>query len=115
MTVDEFVKRRVLPEFRNIVAMIRKIMQEIAPAAQEAIAYGIPVWKCSKIFAVLSPTKKDITVSFTHGRSFKDKYRLLRGVGKVSKHIKFKRVEGVRKNVLRYYVKQAVQFDSRRS
>lgn len=112
MTVDEFVKRRILPEFSYIVAMIRKLMREMAPSAREEIAYGIPVWKGNKIFAVLSPTKKDITISFTHGRSFKDKYGLLRGVGKVSQHIKFKRLEDVQKGILSYYVKQALAFDT---
>jgi hypothetical protein len=31
MTVDEFVKTKVLPEFQPIVAMVRKLMLEMAP------------------------------------------------------------------------------------
>jgi hypothetical protein len=33
MTVDEFVKTRVLPEYRDVVAMLRELMREIAPQA----------------------------------------------------------------------------------
>jgi uncharacterized protein YdhG (YjbR/CyaY superfamily) len=49
MTVDDFVKRKVLPEFQPIVVMIRELMKECAPAAQEVISYGIPVYKVKRI------------------------------------------------------------------
>jgi uncharacterized protein YdhG (YjbR/CyaY superfamily) len=42
MTVDDFVKTKVLPEFLPIVAMIRELMKDCAPNAQEVISYGIP-------------------------------------------------------------------------
>ena len=111
MTVNEFIKQRVLPEHRDSVAMIRQLMREEAPDAKEVIAYGIPVWKGKRIFAVISPTKKDITFSFSRGAQFEDKYGLLRGVGKSSKHIKIKNASDVSKTVLRYYINQALKFD----
>jgi hypothetical protein len=114
MTVDEFVKHKVLPAHQDIVAMIRQLMRETAPDAKEIISYGIPVWKGKRILAVISPTKKDITFAFSRGAEFEDKYGLLRGVGKVSKHVKIKRLEDVNKSALRYYVKQAVEFDTNR-
>jgi hypothetical protein len=114
MTVDEFVKHKVLPAHQDIVAMIRQLMRETAPDAKEIISYGIPVWKGKRILAVISPTKKDITFAFSRGAEFEDKYGLLRGVGKVSKHVKIKRLEDVKKSALRYYVKQAVKFDTDR-
>ena len=111
MTVDEFVKNKVLPEFQDIVALIRQYMREMAPGAQELISYGIPVFKGNKIFAVISPTKKDITFSFSRGAQFEDRYNLLGGVGKTSKYIKYKKIDDVKKDVLEYYVKQALDFD----
>lgn len=45
MTVDEFVKTRVLPEFQPIAAMLRELMREMAPDAHEEIRYGIPAYK----------------------------------------------------------------------
>jgi hypothetical protein len=111
MTVDEFVKQRVLPEHQDSVAMIRRLMREVAPSAKEGISYGIPVWKGKRIFAVISPTKKDITFSFSRGAQFEDKYDLLRGVGKASKHIKIKNVGDANKTALRYYIRQALKFD----
>jgi len=111
-TVDEFVKRKVLPEHQAIVAVIRKMMRELAPKTHEEIAYGIPVWKGNRILAVISPTKKDITFSFSRGSEIDDRHGLLRGVGKVSKHVKIKRLTDVNKTALRDYIRQAVKLDA---
>ena len=111
MTVDEFVETRVLPEFRDVVAMLRQLMREMVPEAKEAIGYGIPTYKRKLIIAVISPTKKDITFSFSRGAEFEDKYGLLDGEGKVSKFVKIKSLENVNMEALRYYVNQAVKLD----
>jgi hypothetical protein len=113
MTVDEFVKTRVLPEFWPVVAMIRELMKECAPEAQEMISYGIPAYKTKRIVAIISPTKKDITFSFSRGTQFEDKYNLLRGVGKSSKHVKIKNLASANREALRYYIKQALEFDAK--
>jgi hypothetical protein len=113
LTVDEFVKTRVLPEFQPIVAMIRELMKECAPKATEIISYGIPVYKIKKIFAVISPNKEGITFSFTHGTEIEDRYNLLRGVGKVSRHVKIKDLANVNKEALCYYIKQALEIEAK--
>jgi hypothetical protein len=113
MTVDEFVTSKVLPEYRGIVELIRQYMRELAPGAQEIISYGIPAYKVKRIIAVISPTKKDITLAFSRGAEMEDGYALLQGVGKISKHLKFKSVGEVKKEVLAYYVKQALDLDSK--
>jgi uncharacterized protein YdhG (YjbR/CyaY superfamily) len=113
MTVDDFVKTRVLPGLQPVVAMIRELMKECAPEATESISYGIPAYKVNKILAVISPTKKDITFSFSRGTQFEDKYNLLRGVGKSSRHVKIKDLGSANKEALRYYIKQALEFDAK--
>ena len=112
-TIDDFVKHKVLPEHQDIVAMIRELVREMAPNASEAISYGIPVWKGKRILAVISPTKKDITFAFSRGAELEDKYGLLQGVGKVSEHVKIKYLKDVNKDALRYYIKQALEFDAK--
>ena len=88
-------------------------MREVAPQAEEEISYGIPAWKLQRIIAVVSPTKKDITFSFSRGAQFEDKYGLLRGVGKSSKHVKIKSLDAVNKEALRYYIGQALELDKK--
>jgi hypothetical protein len=113
MTVDEFVKARVLPEFQPIVAMLRELMREMAPDVIEEISYGIPAFRGNRILAVISPTRKDITFAFSRGAEFEDRYGLLQGKGKVSKHVKIKDVQSVDKDALRYYIRQALEFDAK--
>ena len=70
------------------------------------------MWKKQRGLAVVSPTKKDITFAFSRGAEFEDKYELLQGVGKVSKHVKIKDAQNAPKAALKYYIKQAMQFDA---
>ena len=109
--VDDFVARRVLPDLRPAVAMIRALMRECAPKAEESISYGIPAYRVRKIIAVISPTKKDITLSFSRGAQFRDEYGLLRGMGKSSKHVKIRDVASANKEALRYYIREALRLD----
>lgn len=113
LTVDEFVKTKVLPEFHLVVTEIRALMKECAPNAQEIISYGIPAYRAKRIVAVISPTKKDITFAFSRGAEFEDRYGLLKGVGKVSKHVKMESLADVNKEALRYYIQQALELDAR--
>ena len=112
MTVDEYLRTKIRLEQQGIVETLRKFMHEMAPNAHEEISYGIPVWKGKRILAVISPTKKDITFAFSRGADFEDKYGLLQGVGKVSKHVKIKDIHDVNIDALRYYIKQALEFDA---
>jgi len=112
-SVDEFVKIKVLPEFHPVVAMIREMMKEYAPEAQELISYGIPSYRVKRIIAVISPTQKDITFAFSRGAEFEDPYSLLKGVGKVSKHVKLKNIDSANREALRYYIGQALEFDKK--
>lgn len=111
-TIDEFISQRVQPEHREIVLKIRKLMRELAPSAAEVLTYGILGWKVRRIIAVVSPTKKDITLAFSQGASFADKYGLLRGTGRVSKNLKFQDAKDVKKTILTYYVKQALRAEA---
>lgn len=113
ITVGDFVKTRVLPEFQPVVAMIRELMRETAPEAEEEIRYGIPAYKSRRIIAVISPTKKNITFAFSRGAAFEDKYGLLKGKGTVSKHVKIRSIHDVNMEALRYYIRQALEFDEK--
>jgi uncharacterized protein YndB with AHSA1/START domain len=111
MTVDEFAETMVLPEFQPVVAMLRKLMHETAPGVKEGLMYGIPAYTGRRPLAVISPTKKDITFSFSRGAEFEDTYGLLKGKGKISKHVKIKNIQDIDKDALRYYIKLALKFD----
>jgi hypothetical protein len=113
MTVDEFVMRKVLPEFHPVVAAIRSLMRESAPDAKEVISYGIPMYIQKQTLAWINPNKKGITFGFTYGAAFEDRYGLLRGVGKHARHVKMKNLVDVNTPALKYYIKQAQKLDKR--
>ena len=110
-TVDEFMKFKVALEHHEIVNELRELMRDLAPDAEEVISYGILAWRGKRVLAVISPTKKDITLAFSQGAEFEDQYGLLRGVGKVSKHVKIKSLQDINKEALAYYIKQALKLD----
>jgi hypothetical protein len=109
--MDEFIRSKMLPAYWDVVALIRKDILEIVPEAKEVISFGIPAFKVKHIIVHISPTKTDVTLSFSHGANFEDKYGLLEGVGLESKYLKLKNVSEVNKEVLAYYLKQALAFD----
>ena len=113
ITVDDYVNSKVLPEHRETVAMLRVLVRECAPHAEEVISYGMPVFKArNKIFAWIIATKKDITFSFREGVQLEDKFNLLRGTGKHARHMKIKSVDSVDRDVLRFYIGQALDLDA---
>src|SRR4030081_2173298 len=111
MTVDEFVERTVLPEFRPVVADLRKLMREYAPKAKEEMSYGLPMYIQRLTLAWISPSKTGVTLSFMRGVGFEDKYGLLRGTAKHARFVRMKNMGDVNKPALRYYVKQALKLD----
>jgi hypothetical protein len=114
ITVDEFVKTKVLPQFQPIVRALRTLLHKYAPEAREFMSYGVPNYKGKRGIAVISPAKTHITLAFSRGADFKDRYGLLEGVGKVSKNVRFKDLKDINEDALRYYIKQALEFDEKR-
>ncbi len=111
MTVDDFVNSKFPLEHRETVATLRALVRECAPHAQEAVSYGMPVFKGRTIFAWIIPNKKGITLGFTRGARFEDKFDLLRGAGKSGRHIKIRNAGSLDRDVLRYYIGQALDLD----
>ena len=111
-TVDAFVEEQVLPEFHDIVAMLRALMRECAPQATERISYGLPMWIGNSTLAWISPSKRDITFGFTYGREFEDRYGLLKGTGKHARHVKIRKLADANPEALRSYIRQALERDS---
>ncbi|HTY47965.1 MAG TPA: DUF1801 domain-containing protein [Methanomassiliicoccales archaeon] len=113
MNVEEFVEKKVLPQYRPIVAAIRRFVRTDFPALSEEISYGILAFRKKHIVAVISPTKKGITLAFSRGAEFDDRFGLLEGVGKRSKNLRMSSVDEIDLKVLSYYFGQAVGLDLR--
>lgn len=113
MTVDEFIRTKVLPEYRDVVNAFRALMKTYAPEAAEIISYGIPAYRLRRNIIYISPTKKGITFAFSEGASFDDPYGLLEGVGRKSKNVRVRRVADIDERAMAFYIRQAVEKDDR--
>ncbi|HEV7759878.1 MAG TPA: DUF1801 domain-containing protein [Acidimicrobiales bacterium] len=111
--VDEYVADKLEPWQQDIVEALRELVRESAPDSHELITYGSPGWKgtSNKLLAIISPSKKHITFSFSRGAELDDAYDLLEGSGKVTRHVKIKDMAGVHHEAFRGYVAQAVKLD----
>jgi hypothetical protein len=113
MTVDEFVQKKVPRQYRDIVAELRTLMRKHAPKAEELVFYGLPMYRLEKPIAWISPSKSGITMGFREGKSFDDKFGLLKAASRHSKNVLMKSLADVNRPALRSYIKQAVELDSK--
>ncbi len=111
MNVDEFVEKKVLPQYGDIVAAIREHVRTNFPELKEEISYGILAFRRRRIVAVVSPTKKGVTLAFSRGAEFNDERGLLEGVGKKSKNLRMGNIKEFDGNAITYYLEQAVTLD----
>lgn len=112
--VDAYVAARLEPWQREIVEGLRSLVREAAPGSSELITYGLPGWKggSNKLLAIISPSKKHVTFSFSRGADFHDVHGLLEGSGKVTRHVKIEDAADIDRAALRDYVTQAVKIDA---
>jgi hypothetical protein len=116
-SIEEFINAKVLPEYREIVDMFRRLIQEEFPNIKEEMRggtekyYGIPVYRVNRIIISLSPTKRGITFSFTDGKQFEDKYSLLEGEGNKSLNLRIDSAKNYKDEILTYYILQAIKID----
>jgi len=109
--VDEYVKTKLVPEYQDIVRVLRELMTQCAPEAHEVMSRGSPAWKGNKILAIISPSKTHITFAFDRGVEFEDAHGLLAGTGKRTRHVKIKNLDTIDQNALCDYIEQAVRLD----
>lgn len=110
-TVDALVNADADTALKPVIAAVRAEMRSAAPKIEEFLGYSMPMWRGNGHVAFMSSIRKDVKLGFVHGLKMEDKYGLLKGKGKVTRHLVFKSGADVKPTVLRYYIRQAVAFD----
>lgn len=106
------VEEKVLPEYHDVVAMIRQLMRECAPDAAEKISYGMPLWEGNEPLAWITASKTGISFGFMQGMTFDDPYGLLKGRGKWARNVKLRKPADANIEALRHYIMQALERDA---
>lgn len=115
--IKAFIKEKVKPEYVPLVAAFRELMANDFPEIKEEMRggteayYSVPVYRLNRIIITLSPTKEGITFAFSEGKSFKDNYKMLEGVGNKTLNIRLKSIDQFDADKMRYYIQQAVDID----
>ena len=110
--VDTYVQDKLDPRYHDIVARLRSLFREEAPTATECLTYGSPAWRGARILAVISQSKTHLTFAFERGAEFTDRFGLLDGVGKKTRHVKIRAAGEIDESALRDYIRQAVRLDA---
>jgi len=116
--IQLFIESKVLPEYLPIIERFRTLIKNKYPNLKEEMRggtekyYGVPVYRHNKIVITLSPTKKGITISFTKGKKFEDKYSLLEGEGNKTLNLRISKTDDYKDEILQYYIEQAINLDS---
>jgi len=117
--INQFIKDKIKEEHQPIFLKFRSLIKAKFPTLKEEMRggtekyYGVPVYRHNRIIISVSPTLKGITFSFTDGKQFKDKYKLLEGVGKKSLNLRISDPKGYKDEVLEYYILQAIELDEK--
>lgn len=118
-TINQFITDRIKKEYQPIFTQFRVLIEAKFPFLKEEMRggtekyYGVPIYRHNRIIISVSPTLKGITFSFTHGKQFKDKYKLLEGVGNKSLNLRISNPEDYKDEILEYYISQAIELDSK--
>lgn len=113
-TVDEWVAQHVEPDLLPIVDGLRALLRTLAPTAREEVGYNMPMYHGRHVpLAYITAARHHITLSFTVGVNFDDKYGQLRGSAKHARYLRFKSVDDINETHLRYYIRQAIKHDRR--
>lgn len=110
-TVDALVEAEADAALKPVIAAVRSAIRKDAPKVEEFVGYGMPMWRGAGHLAFMSSIRKDVKLGFVRGLRMDDKYDLLKGRGKVTRHLIFRTVDDVKPTVLRYYIRQAVALD----
>lgn len=110
-TVDALVQADADATLLPVIAAVRAEMRSAAPKVEEFVGYSMPMWRGRSHLAFMSSIRKDVKLGFVRGLRMEDRYKLLKGKGKVTRHLIFKALDDVKPAVLRYYVRQAVALD----
>lgn len=91
-----------------IVKQLRSVILETCKADEE-IKYGGLLYSKNKPFTGLFVSKAHVSMEFSEGAQFDDNKKLLQGIGKHRRHLKFTSASEINKTVVKNFLIQALK------
>src|SRR5438132_11097032 len=99
---------------RGLAYQLRELVAEVMPNVVEVpwpklrmASYGVGPKKKSEHFCYISAQKDDVNLGFYYGAELPDPQKLLRGTGKLLRHVKIREPKAIRSRALRQLLKVA--------
>lgn len=87
-----------------VLEVLRHLVHESLLGVSEDVKWGFPVFKKTKDFAYVRFSKQHVTLGFYNIDKINDPENLLEGKGNTLKHIKIKKLEDIRVDVLKEWL-----------
>jgi hypothetical protein len=112
-TVDEYI--RGLEDWqKELVAELRGLVREAAPAATESIKWAQPVYGDNGPFCYIRAFKKHVNFGFWRGVELPDEAGILQGSGDKMRHVKLTAMEDIQREPFQALVREAVELNRRK-
>ena len=107
--VQDFIDQiRMMDEAKyGILEQLREIVFDLCPEVDERMMYGGIILSHSEDFGGLFVYKNHLSFEFSLGFKFKDPDKLLEGGGKYRRHLKIRPADGVNREEVSFFVRQA--------
>jgi hypothetical protein len=114
MTIEEFLKSYD-PKVQEVCLKLRGIVLELLPETEEILytgwknfTYGTGESRADKdLIIYVAPFKDSVNLGFFRGAKLPDKKKLLKGTGKLLKHIKLKTMEDFEIDDIKQLIREA--------
>ncbi len=114
MNIEEFIKT-YNPEVQSICLQLRKIALELLPNSEEILytgwknfAYGTGKSRSeSDLIIYIAPFKDSVNLGFYRGVNLNDPKNLLKGTGKLMRHVKIKSMTNLPIEDLKHLINEA--------
>lgn len=99
---------RAPEEQKKVMEIIRALIREEVPSVNENFKWSRPVFSTDSDFAYFKTAKSYVTFGFFKFDKIKDHLNLLEGTGKNMRHIKIKKADDVKVEILRKWIRQVL-------
>lgn len=108
--VDEYIAG-LEPWQAEIVAEVRRVILEAAPAVEESVRWDQPVYETNGPFAYIKGYMKAVHFGFWRGIEILDPKGLLQGSGEKIRHVKLASLDDVDPETFADYIQQAIKLN----
>ncbi|HYG02952.1 MAG TPA: DUF1801 domain-containing protein [Chryseosolibacter sp.] len=104
--VTAYISDAPADEQRKVMEQIRSIIHQEVPGVTESFKWSRPVFSTDSDFAYLKASKAYVSFGFFKTDKIKDNTHLLEGTGKDMRHIKIRKLDDLKPEIISNWLRQ---------